>query len=242
MHVSFISPSQFLCLNLNFLLMSPELLFICELNKYGNQWGLKHYIKALLDTSVLPPELTWTRWVLCTNTLFNQTFLQCDNKKRQIIRLCPLGSKDISRNSPRYCYPSLCPHPECLSVEQCNLQVAPVHLQHSLVSHEGNLTLCRTLKKPGHGFLPKRTTKGIAGKKSPWQQNLWRSEIWWGDPKEIQGGKKEIGILTSVLREDSFHSPSPSCLSSPPRFSFGSVMNKASPLDIFICIYNTSTA
>lgn len=30
-------PSQFLCLNLNLLLMPPELLYICELNKYGNQ-------------------------------------------------------------------------------------------------------------------------------------------------------------------------------------------------------------
>lgn len=103
----------------------------------------------MLDTSVLPPEfLTGMRWMLCTNTLVNQTFLQCNKKKKaNYASVCPLGFKDVSRNSPRYCYPSLCPHPEHLSVGLCNLQVPPVHPQHLPVSQDGNLALCRALKK-----------------------------------------------------------------------------------------------
>lgn len=64
--------------------MSSGLLFFCKLNKYGKQWGLKSYIKTSLEISVLPPEFsTDKRWVLCTNTLFNQkmTFLLFNKEK-----------------------------------------------------------------------------------------------------------------------------------------------------------------
>lgn len=160
-------------------------------------------------------------------------------KKANYPSLCSLDIKDIFRNSPRYCYPSLCTHPEHLSVEQCNLQGVPVDLQHLLLSQEGNLTLCRDLKKQTMGSSPGELQKVLLGKNHHGSRICGGARSGEVTPEEIQAGTKEIGLLTSVLREDSFHSPSPSFLSSPPRFSSGSVMNKASPLDI---IYNTHHA
>lgn len=61
-------------------------------------------------------------------------------------------------------------------------------------------------------------------------------------PWQIQAGTKEIGLLTSPLREDSFRSPNPSCVSSAPFFSFGSVLNKTSLLDITYSTHHVSAA
>lgn len=85
-------------------------------------------------------------------------------KKANYPSLCSLDIKDIFRNSLRYCYPSLCTHPEHLSVEQCNLQGVPVDLQHLLLSQEGNLTLCRDLKKQTMGFSPGELQKVLLEK------------------------------------------------------------------------------